>query len=260
MAQLKEYIQWLAEQGWLEKGDCVYVVSDMLEMTKWYKAQGSRLVPDELTEGLQKLVGQVGTLLFPAFNWDFCKGVGFDYYKTPVRTGAWSKAVLRRNDFARTAHPLYSFAVWGHHREALLNNQSADSFGPGTVFELLYEWNAKLLAVGLPALKGASYIHHVEQTTGVPYRYNKTFTAEYTDAAGVCEIRTYGMYVRDLEKDPRHINGFQPLEEEMSREGLIRTGYYGSIPSHVLKIKDLHQAVRKDILENDSRKMYDYNR
>lgn len=255
-----EYTDWLQEQNWLKKGDCVYVISDMLELAKSYKARGSRLCPDELTEGLQRIVGEEGTLLFPTFNWDFCKGTGFDYSRTPVRTGAWSKSVLQRKDFARTAHPLYSFAVWGHHREELLENDSADSFGPGTIFELLLQWDARLLAVGLPALKGASYIHHVEQMVGVPYRYNKSFTGEYRDAWGRCGTRTYRMYVRDLDLDPRHIAGFRPLEEKMSEEGLIRTEYYGEIPSHMLRIADLDREVRKDILENDSRNMYDYKR
>lgn len=254
------FTDWLKGLDWIVPGDCVYVVSDMLELAKTMRAKGGKLVLGELLDGLQELTGQEGTLLFPTFNWDFCRGVGFDYEKTPAKTGALPKAALQRKDFQRTAHPLYSFAVWGAHREALLGNNAPDAFGPGTIFELLYQWQAKVLVIGMPALAGTTYIHHAEQMTGVPYRYNKEFTADYRDAGGNCGKRTYRMYVRDLEKDPRHIEGFRPLEEKMRGQGKIRTAYYGSTPAHLVKVRDLHEAVEKDILENDSRNMYVYHK
>lgn len=250
---------WLNTLDWLEKGDCVYIVSDMLELAKVYKEQGEKLELDLLIDGLQQLVGEKGSLLFPTFNWDFCQGSEFDYYRTPARTGALPKAALKRHDFVRTAHPLYSFAVWGAHKQELIENDSVDSFGPGTIFDKLYDWNAKVLVVGLSSLQGVTYIHHVEQKVGVPYRYNKEFTGDYIDQNGVCTRRTYRMYVRDLDMDPRHINGFQPLAEQMKAGGLIRTATYSSsVPCHILRISDLDTAVRRDILENDSGKMYVY--
>lgn len=259
MAGFVPYTEWLENQNWLGKGDCVYIVSDMLELAKAYKALDRRLDLDRVIQGLQEMVGQEGTLLFPTFNWDFCKGVEFDYQKTPVRTGSLSKAALKRQDFVRTAHPLYSFAVWGAHRQELFENQAVDAFGPATIFEKLYDWNAKALVIGLTPLQGVTYIHHVEQTVGVPYRYNKEFSGDYIDKDGVCTRRTYRMYVRDLDMDPRHINGFQPLAEQMKARGLILTAdYSGSVPCHLLQVRDLDAAVREDILENDSRNMYVY--
>lgn len=258
MGTAASYIRWLEDLGWVEKGGCVYVISDMMELAKVSRARGEKLVLGELIDGLKDLAGEEGTLLFPTFNWDFCKGVGFDYRRTPPRTGALPKAALSREDFARTAHPLYSFAVWGAHREELLAVSSPDSFGPGTVFEKLLAWDASALVIGLGALAGNTYIHHVEQTVGVPYRYSKEFTADYTDVGGVREKRTYRMYVRNLEMDPRHIDGFRPLEEKMRGEGLIRTACYGAVPCHVMRLADVDRAVRKDILENDSGNMYHY--
>lgn len=255
-----DFLQWLNNLNWIGRGDCIYVVSEVLGLAKLYREYGSKLSLDSLIESLQQAVGEEGTLLFPTFNWDFCKGVGFDYYKTPSRTGALSRAALKRSDFARTIHPLYSFAVWGARQKELLENASIDSFGPGTNFENLYDWKAKILAIGLPALCGVSYIHHVEQMVGVPYRYSKDFVADYTDATGVRSQRTYRMYVRNLEMNPRHINGFQPLEEQMRSQGLIKTDYYRKlVPCHQVRILDLDEAVRKDIRENDSRNLYVYN-
>lgn len=260
MTDMMSVTEWLGQQSWIEKGDCVYVVSDMLELAKIYKEQGKRLILDELIDKLQRLVGEEGTLLFPTFNWDFCKGVTFDYYKTPVRTGALPKAALKRRDFERTAHPLYSFAVWGAHKQELLENDCKDSFGPGTIFEKLYQWDAKVLVIGLPALKGVTYIHHVEQMVGVPYRYNKEFTGTYIDKEGRALEKSYCMYVRDLEMDPRHIDGFRPLEEKMKKDGLIRIEKYYDVDFSFMEVRKLGSAVEEDILHNDSGNMYVYRK
>ena len=67
------------------------------------------------------------------------------------------------------------------------------------------------------------------------------------------------MYVRDLDMDPRHINGFEPLAEIMQKEGSIIDADYDVVPCHYLRISDLDEAVRQDILENDSGNMYHYN-
>ena len=258
MADFVSWGSWLESLHWLEKGDCVYVVSDMLDLAKVYREQGERLEMDAMIDDLQGLVGKEGTLLFPTFNWDFCKGIGFDYYKTPVKTGALSKAALKRQDFDRTAHPLYSFAVWGAYKEELMSDRSVDAFGPGTIFERMNLWNAKVLAIGLSPLEGVTYVHHVEQMVGVPYRYHKNFTADYTDADGVCESRTYRMYVRDLDIDPREIDGFAPLAAKMQQEGTVLTKYYGTVPCHLMRIVDVDAAARRDILENDARNMYEF--
>ena len=253
-----EYTEWLENQHWIKEGDCVYVVSDILDLAKAYLKRGQKLDLDKLTECLQKLVGETGTLLLPTFNWDFCKGVDFDYYKTPGRTGALPKAALKRKDFARTAHPIYSFAVWGKYKDELLQNNSIDSFGPGTIFEQMYNWNAKILVIGLTPLQSVTYVHHVEQMTGVPYRYHKEFTAGYTDADGVYEQRTYRMYVRDLDMDPQYANAFQAMSDIMQNQGLVKTGYYDGVPSHLMMITDVDAVVSKDIIENDARSLYTY--
>lgn len=259
MSDFLPYTEWLEQLGWVERGDWIYVVSDMMELAKVYKAQGYRLSLDDILEKLQQLTGEEGTLLLPAFNWDFCKGIGYDYYRTPVKTGALPKAALKRGDFFRTAHPLYSFAVWGMGTEELMKNQSKDSFGPGTIFEKLYERQAKVLVIGLSPLAGITYIHHVEQLVGVPYRYNKEFEGDYTDQNGLCQRRTYRMYVRDLEMNPQHINGFQPLAVQMERDGMIKSKEYNTVPNHLVRIRDLDAAVKYDILQNDSANMYTFS-
>lgn len=256
MSDRENYIEWLAGQNWLQKGDCVYVVSDMLAPAKAERERGRRLDMDGLVDALKDMVGPEGTLLFPTFNWDYCRGIPFDYRNTPARTGSLPNAVLKRGDFLRTRHPIYSFAVWGKDAGYLYGNDAPDSFGKGTIFEYMYEQDAKGLALGLHALKGMTYVHHVEQMVQVPYRYNKAFRGDYIDGDGVRESRCYYMYVRDLDINPLELDGFYPLEKEMLRQGTILAAEYGGAPNEIMRIRDVDAAVRRDILENDSRNMY----
>lgn len=251
--------QWLEDLHWLNKGDYVYVVSDVLNLAKVVKSHGKKFMPDQLISKMQTLVSVEGMLMFPTFNWDFCRGIAFDQNKTPVRTGALSKKALEKEGFLRTAHPIYSFAVWGRDQQLLTDMDPVDSFGPGTIFEYMDQQDAKVLVIGLPALSGVTYIHHVEQMVGVPYRYNKEFRGTYVDREGNVSEKGYCMYVRDLDMDPKHINGFQPLEEKMKEQGLIQVQQYYGVDFSLLKVRDLDKAVREDILHNDSRNMYVYH-
>lgn len=253
------YDEILSKLDNVQAGDTLYVVSDILQLSLYCREQKVRFDRNRFLDSILEKVGSEGTVLIPTFNWGFCKGETFDINKTISKTGALGNAALKRTDFRRTKHPLYSCMIWGKNQDALTEMDPKDSFGPGTVFEYLQKQNAKVLIIGLPALQGTTYIHHVEQVVGVPYRYHKEFRAPYVDREGVSVEKTYRMYVRDLEKDPRHINGFAPLEAKMRAEGLIQTKQYCGVDFSVLRVSDLHKAVEEDILHNDSRNMYVYS-
>ncbi len=243
----------------VQQGDTLYVVSDILQLSIYCREQKIRFDINRFIDSILEKVGEEGTVLIPTFNWGFCKGELFDMNKTISKTGALGNAALKRADFQRSKHPLYSFMIWGKAQEQLTEMDPVNAFGEGTIFEYLYEQNAKVLVIGIPALQGTTYIHHVEQVVGVPYRYNKEFRAPYADRDGQVTEKTYCMYVRDLDMDPRHINGFAPLEQKMREEGTIRTKQYCGVDFSVLQVRDLHEAVKEDILHNDSRNMYVYN-
>lgn len=256
---MNKYFEKMPAEGTIKEGDIVYVISDILELTKKEREHKERFDRDAFIDTLKEMVGPKGTLLFPTFNWDFCKGVPFDYYKTPSKTGALTTAALKREDFKRTHHPLYSFAVWGKDAEKLVNLKNANSFGEGSVFDYMYQNKAKALVIGLHVLDGMTYVHHVEEMVGVPFRFTKYFTAPYTNEAGETYEYTASMYVRDLEMNALEIEQFKPLSDILEEEGVSKTWDYEGVPFHVIDLRTLDGYVRYDIKENDSRNLYEYN-
>ena len=103
------------------QGDILYVASDitklMYHVSNVYTIESGKEYNeymDGLVNLLQETVGDDGTLLFPVFTWNFCRGKGFSVKKSKGEVGALNNWILKnRIDFRRTRHPMYSFMVWG---------------------------------------------------------------------------------------------------------------------------------------------------
>lgn len=185
----------------IKEGDSVWVASDMKTLIYTCMENGDDTDLNVLIDSILDILTPEGTLLIPVFNWDFCKGKPFDIRKTPCRTGSLGKIAMKRKDFIRTKHPIYSFAVWGKDAEMLAKMDNLSSFGGNSPFSYCREVNAKNVFIDVPPQHSFTFVHYVEQIKGVDYRYLKNFTADYTDENGVTSKRSYSMNVRCLDKD-----------------------------------------------------------
>jgi len=143
-------------------------------------------------------IGPNGTLMFPTFNWDFCKGKDFDYNTTPSTTGSLSNIALKRKDFRRTKNPIYSFAVTGKDTDYICNLQHESCFGLDSPFGYLIKNHGKNLFIGIDYKYGFTFDHIAEETVGVDYRYFKDFPGLYIDKFNKKTKVNYKMYVRNL--------------------------------------------------------------
>lgn len=254
-----EYISYKAIAGMLDqinRGDIVYLISDVLELAKTARANGEQFDANEFLQSIMEKIGNEGTLLVPVFNWDFCKGKAFDYKKTRGKTGALGNAALKHLDFARTKHPIYSFAVWGKEKQTLISIEEKDCFGKGTVFEFLYERKAKALVIGLEVLEGFTMMHYVEQKVQVPYRYFKEFRAPYIDEDGIEKEDTATMYVRDLNINP--IEQTSHLSQIIEDLNISRTRIINDIAFRTVFIKPACDVIQMDLEWNEGRNLYRY--
>ena len=158
---MAEYIsyQMIPSVIGIEKGDVVLLTSDITDLFLQCQEHGERFDPNVLLDRFQEAIGEVGTLLVPTYNWGFCQGKTFDYRKTPSKTGAIGNAALRRKDFRRTKHPIYSFAVWGKDTEYLCALDNVESFGADSPFAYLEKVNGKNVFIGsasMPRRSGAT--------------------------------------------------------------------------------------------------------
>lgn len=240
----------------IQTGDTLYIMSDLMSLMKQTLKNKETFDIHLFLDSFLNKIGPDGTVLIPTFNWDFCKGIAFDYVKTPGRTGTLGNAALSHPGFRRSRHPIYSFAIWGKDKDLLCGKDPVNSFGVGTVFDYLHLQQAKALAIGLPPLYGFTFLHHVEQVVRVPYRFHKEFTAPYTDENHVTKDERYYMYVRNLDLDP--VEHSEPLEQIFKELNIIRTQTFGKTNFHTIFLKPAYDIIAADILYNDCRNIYTY--
>ena len=130
-----------------------------------------------LKECFLNVLGERGTLIVPTFNWDFCKGKSYSHERTRSQVGMFTNNILIDERSERSFHPIYSFASIGPKTNKIFANLSKSSFGKNSVFHKLHQINAKILFFNTSFQK-CTFIHYVEQSKGVSYRYPKFFTGE----------------------------------------------------------------------------------
>ena len=113
---MESYLNFIYESG-IKKGDILDVSSDLKEIILFCRKYKEKFSPDAIIEALKDMVSNEGTILIRAFNWDFCHDLPFDIKNTPSRVGALGNIALKRSDFIRSQHPLYSFCVWGKYQK-----------------------------------------------------------------------------------------------------------------------------------------------
>ncbi|MFB5085875.1 AAC(3) family N-acetyltransferase [Psychrobacillus sp. PGGUH221] len=238
----------------LKKGDIVLVASDMMSLALRARETKSKFNLNEWIDKLIEEIGDEGTLLFPTYNWDFSNGLGFDYKNTFSKTGSLSKTALMRNDFTRTNHPIYSFAVWGKDQEKLNSMNNRSSFGEDSPFGYLHKNGAKMIMINVDYQNSFTFVHYVEEMEQVEYRFSKEFTGQIIDVNGVERIDTYSMYVRDIDKGVQ--TRVNPIGDLIEKQGAAICHIEDNVSYRVIDLKKAYEIIRQDILYNNAEKLH----
>lgn len=252
----KKIYEDLIKNVHLEKGNVLFVSSDITKVAYHFLSNKLKFDPNILIDCLIEKIGENGTLIFPTYNWDFCKGVTFDYNKTKSKVGSLTNVALQRKDFKRTQHPIYSFAVWGKDKELLCSMQNKSSFGIDSPFAYFYKANAKNLFIDVDYKNSATFVHHIEEKTEVNYRFLKDFTAEYIDENNNLSTRTYSMYVRPLDKEVEVT--INPMHELFLQNKIVEDTVNMGCLFRVLDMHKAYDLVEDDALNNESRRLIQY--
>ncbi|NLG05924.1 MAG: AAC(3) family N-acetyltransferase [Clostridia bacterium] len=255
---MAEYIKLkdIMNQFSFQKGDGIFLTSDVKQLLYSCIEHDDDTDLNVLLDSLIEIIGEEGTIVIPTFNWDFCKGIDFDYAKTPCKTGSIGKIALKRSDFKRTKHPIYSFAVWGKGQEELCAMDNKSSFGADSPFTYVTKHHFKNLLIDKDCQHSFVYVHYVEEQVGITYRYIKDFTANYTDENRVTQKRTYSMNVRDLSKDV--FITIYPLEEDFIKAGVSKRYVINEIGYKVIDLAGAYPIIADDVKNNRSRKISTY--
>lgn len=241
----------------IQHGDVILLSSNMVKTILYAKKYEKEFSYNKFLDSFIEAVGSDGTLLIPSYNWDFCKGIPFDYYNTQSKTGVLANEAMKRSDFKRTKHPLYSHIVYGKDKDYLCSLDYIDAFGKDSIFDYLYKNNAKNIGIDVDLDGCFSTIYYFEQKYGVPYRYIKYFKSSYIDENGISSVKTYSMNVRYAEINSKFSG--KEMYEYLKNNKAVEEYHINKSFVSIFKIKKTEMYIKDDILNNNSKKFMIYD-
>lgn len=243
----------IVRQMGITKDDRLFISSDIRSIILHFIRQGFTFDIDLFIDEIIDRVGEEGVIVFPTYNWDYCKSMSFDYRFTPGLTGSLGNAALKRADFKRTKHPIYSFAVWGIHKDKLVMLQNKGSFSSNSPFGFFRINNYKMLLLNVEYENSFTFIHYVEQQCKVNYRYNKCFNSIYISINGKKKYDKFYMYVRKLSRKSESVSSL--LRPDFERVGASFIRKFGTLSFEMIDLSLAYEVIKSDILNNNSKKI-----
>ena len=234
----------------INKGDTIYIASNIIKIiSAARKAEGGGFDVNLFIDSIKNKIGNEGTLIFPAFNFELKQKDKFDISKTEPVTGLLPTEVFKRKDFKRTQNPFHSFMVWGKYANAFAAMNNKTSFGEDSPFASIHNKGAKILSIDLDFQHSNPFAHYAEEKEKVFYRTWKNYSVEYTDASGKTETREYKMFA----KERGYVNNVNPLYEILKQQGAVQEIIINNVSYKIIDIDAAFTAAVKDIRENKAR-------
>lgn len=160
-------------------------------------------------------------LIFPTFNYDFLRNGLYCPDDDPCQVGVLNEHVRRHWLRRRTLTPVFNFC---HSDSCALDPGPAGNvFGESSAFAELCRGRAVVAFLGAE-YRANTFLHHVEETQAVPYRYLKAFRGRIVqgdtsrDVKIVYRVRPLGV---------RQTYGFGQLEAGVRQAGLLHERIVG---------------------------------
>ncbi len=240
MLTFKNLVNEFRELG-VAKGDALFIHSS-------YKSFGGvEGGPQTVIDALLDVIGLEGTLIMPTFNYDFLKGVVWDYRSTPSQMGVLTELVRTDPRAKRMHHAIYSMSAIGKLANEVAAHRTDDCFGETTIFKKFRDWDAKILILGLAYSKSITFLHHCEQAADVDYRFLKAFKGTAIDAQGKSQDEAYTMFVRNV--DMGVVLDFEPIGALLDGKVVTRRKI-GEADVRLMKCRDVFNVAVNALKEH----------
>jgi aminoglycoside 3-N-acetyltransferase len=228
----------------IEKGDIILVHSNVTPALKLSNSNSWENALSLLKKCFLNVLGPTGTLIVPTFNYDFCKGKPYSHEKSMSQIGMFTNYILLDNTSYRSFHPIFSFAAIGPDAKNICDNISKSSFGKESVFHKLHKLNAKIVFFNV-SFEFCTFIHYVEQSIGVDYRFLKYFKGK-VKMNNIEWEDSFDFYVRYLDREV--ITSLTRLGNYLESTGkmnkIILANKY---PISLTRVDDIYQAASKKL-------------
>ncbi len=195
---------------------------------------------DLLLGAINSAVGTNGTLVMPAFSYSFTRGEPFDVLNSPSTVGMLAERFRTRVGVCRSSDPIFSFSARGPETHSLCAKSVRECFGKDSVFAALHQLNCQIVCLGCSLSSGGTFVHYVEKSHGVDYRYDKTFHGITITPDRREEPASVVYYVRDLKRNSGA--DLRRLQAKLESQGKLKSHVVGRIRIFAVRAVDLFDA------------------
>jgi len=193
------------------------------------------------------VIGNEGVLIVPTFTYSFTsKEKYFDIENTPSKMGFFAEKLRQLPNSIRTNDPIFSVSMIGNVKKLFPAevNVSEECFGKNSIWDLMYENNAKICNFNFDA--GSTYIHYVEKMHNVDYRFNKEFEG-ITKINGIEQKQKVTFFCRKLEFLP----DFTKFDKYVKEHHIAKVETLGRGTVLMISCKDTYDTFAKLYQENE---------
>jgi len=247
----KQLVAALKQVG-LRKGDLVLVHSSLFAFGLLKETKG-RDLPALVFKAFREVLGPRGTLVVLSTFEEYARsGKLYDCRLSPVDplVGKFGQYVANLPRSYRTYSPLLSLAGVGPLAEEICHSWTASVCGTDSGWEKLYEHDGKICFLGVRPYQAFTFLRFVQFRFGVPYIYNKIFTAPVYEDGQLVPLQVT-CPVRYLDPAYKISENLLPFEEYLNSKKLIKSRALGKGTVYaVMSSRRVFDEATKKLKEN----------
>jgi aminoglycoside 3-N-acetyltransferase len=235
----------------LRTGDVALVHSDAMVAAQFPGFSDNQRL-DLVIDALEMVLGTEGTLVLPTFSYSFTKNLPFEVLNTPSEVGILTEHFRTKTGVRRSADPIFSVGAKGRLAEELSSFPVGECFGQKSFFAALHRLNGHLVCLGCSLTSGGTFVHYVEKSHSVDYRYDKNFRGTVVRPDGSSTSETAVYYVRDLQRKSNA--NLRRLQATLGAQGALRSGVLGRVRVLGVRAQDFF-ATAWQMLDDDPKSL-----
>jgi len=235
----------------LKKEETCYVAGNISALART-RLKKDILLPIALSS-FQDVIGPAGTIFSPSASMNLCNtDTPYDIKKTPSHEmGAFAEYLRQVHGSIRSFHPFWSISGIGKNAN-ILETVSRHSYGLGSPWSKFLDLDARQINIGLHPSKAVTLVHHVEVSTGVPYRYTKEFLHPIVKSNGSISIEPFYMSVMYRDSDiKKRVALNEHYFNEMEKRNLLQSITHSSgLKIWSFKMRDFYDTAINFFIED----------
>ena len=234
MQEIINYKKFVKNIG-IKKTDKVLINSNFLNIMIIAKKKKKNFNLLLFINAFLDFLGKKGTLIIPAYSWDFIKKKKFVPKKTRSISGSLANNIINHKKFKRTSNPIYSFFVAGKDQKYLCSLKHNDSFDLNSPFGYLIKNKGKNIFLDIDYKESFTFVHLAEQKVGIDYRFKKKFSGYIYKNSTKKKISTY-MYSRKLNTGVKGTKIHKKFDQELIKNKALKSKKIFGINCQVINI------------------------